>query len=772
MTTLESQKTAQTGAEHSTFDDIVDVRRFYPGGKRQEILDELLATLAGAVPIATLTGDEGSGKTMVCRMVEERVPARYVTVFFSRAVDSFEDIVRTVAGQLEVEPAAPVGDLPGLLQAIAATLQEREARLLLIFDEAECIYLASLERVRKMLDQVNAGGLLLQIVLSGRIGLHKNFKHLALCRFQEVEEKHFVLDSLSFEETFDYLNHAIQHGAQADRHRSITREEAEKIFAGSCGNFRQTKVLAKDSFMAPGADTSFMALLDNVQEVERKKQPRRRLKAAQPKTFRLRKRHLAWGGGVVCAALVAFLLLRPSQNHDLTSVESPRETGNKIVISQAESVDRIAEEEKTVGTTPPAPPQKVQDSEKQPSVAPAETIEPAVAVTEKPVAPAEPVTAESVVPPEKASPAGSENEKAVAPPDTVQSAQQEKVETAQPVATAQPTGTEKEQPVAPVVATTQPVEPEKKTGRDPVASGRETEPEQEKSAAVVETAQPLKPRKEKPAATSTEIAQTVEAGDETPARSGQVAQPAAPEKDEEATKAVETRPAALEQEAEPPAPPPIETIEAREIVKHRDLPVADAVAKTPETVPSIRQEESKIAEIKLNKPAKIKADIAREQPGQLQQPAPVVRKVEAPKVVKEAPAAVVPETPAVKKEAAASQKPEDGNRIYSRRVAAGTPWLLGLKDDRYTVQLMVVTGSEDEKKLKEMLTGESFKGQASKVYILKKESAPDVQYVFFGEYKTMTEARNARNTIPKSLRDYKPYAMSVKGAVKKVQEDE
>ncbi len=107
------------------------------------------------------------------------------------------------------------------------------------FSAEQSIYLATLERVRKMLDQIYASGLLLQIVLSGRSGLHNNFKNLALCNFQEAEEKHFTLESLSKQSTFDYLNHAMQHEGQMDKLHAFPHESAEKIFAGSGGNFRR-----------------------------------------------------------------------------------------------------------------------------------------------------------------------------------------------------------------------------------------------------------------------------------------------------------------------------------------------------------------------------------------------------------------------------------------------------------------------------------------------------------------------------------------------------
>jgi len=90
-----------------------------------------------------------------------------------------------------------------------------------------------------------------------------------------------------------------------------------------------------------------------------------------------------------------------------------------------------------------------------------------------------------------------------------------------------------------------------------------------------------------------------------------------------------------------------------------------------------------------------------------------------------------------------SEKPrrtDSVDKIYTSRVAAGASWLSGLKDDRYTVRLMVITSGDAEKKLKSMLGEKNYREQADKFYILRRESNPGVQYVYYGEYPTMTAA--------------------------------
>ncbi len=704
MKTQDPQVTAQFHAEDSPFEETVVIRLFYPDHNRQEILHEMLRAISRGVSIVTLTGDEGSGKTMMCRMVEQRAPGNFVTVFFPQTVESFEDVVRVIARRLEVEPSMASGDIPRLLQAITAILRKRETRLLIIFDEAERIYLATLERVRKMLDQINASGPLLQIVLSGRSGLHNNFKNLALCNFQEVEEKHLTLEPLSEQETFDYLNHAIRHdGAVEDQH-AFTTESAGKIFAESRGNFRSIKALAKDSMHGQAPDTSFFVLLDTVKDGEEKARPRRRTKSSTPKTFNLEKRKMLIGGGVVCAVILAFLFLRSGHNPDTVSTEPSPETKNTTVISQSDPTEHLPE--KSAELPAEVTPAKITESEPERDV----------------TSPSKKMT-QPILP---------EKEHVAAMVEPVQPDEQ-------PAVTGEPA---------------QIVEPRTEKKAAAVEQVQPAEPVAEKSAALPETGEPADPQEEKIAA-PLETVQSVQSGEENPPPSGEMARPEQVEKEE----IIAREAAAQSAEAAKKEPVPAVVITARKIVKYHDRLDADAITQSPQEPGqrNIEPKENEIEEIKLIKPAKVRSERAREQTMEAATDAPVVLKAEEQKVVKAAPVA--------------GKSNGGGGRLYSRRVAAGTSWLLGLKDDRYTVQLMVVTDGQAEKKLKELLAEESFQGKADKVYILKKESDPDVQYIFYGEYKTMLEARNARNTIPGFLRGLKPYAMSVKGAVRKVQEE-
>lgn len=107
-------------------------------------------------------------------------------------------------------------------------------------------------------------------------------------------------------------------------------------------------------------------------------------------------------------------------------------------------------------------------------------------------------------------------------------------------------------------------------------------------------------------------------------------------------------------------------------------------------------------------------------------------------------------------------------QLYKKRLMAGSSWYNNKKNDKYTVQLMVLTSKTAEGNLKKMLQEDRYRQQAGNFYIFKKLSTSDTIFVFYGEYKTIAQARLAQNSLPQFLRDHKPYAVSIKGAMAKV----
>ncbi len=89
----------------SPFQDRNDLKNLFAGGGRAEVLSELHGSVIAGVPLLIITGEEGSGKTTICRVLEQRLAEECVVINFPETVESFEDVVRIIGHKLGVVTA-------------------------------------------------------------------------------------------------------------------------------------------------------------------------------------------------------------------------------------------------------------------------------------------------------------------------------------------------------------------------------------------------------------------------------------------------------------------------------------------------------------------------------------------------------------------------------------------------------------------------------------------------------------------------------------------
>ena len=252
----------------SPFGEECNTARFFTGGGRGAVLDDIKAALAEPTDVVTLIGEEGSGKTMLCKILLEQLSSTYKIIYLPQIVGSFEAIVRVAAQTCGIEYPAETNraDARRIFLDLTASLRARGQSILIVSDEAENMYLATLERLRKILDDVEETGGGLQLLFAGRKSFQTSLEQLALCDFKEVTEKQFFLSTLDDNETWEYLNFCVQDLRGETAQEVFTREAAGKIASMGRGNLRLINVFAEESLQSSSADTSFLVLLDHVRD--------------------------------------------------------------------------------------------------------------------------------------------------------------------------------------------------------------------------------------------------------------------------------------------------------------------------------------------------------------------------------------------------------------------------------------------------------------------------------------------------------------------------
>ncbi|MBN4048975.1 hypothetical protein JYU00_02330 [bacterium AH-315-N22] len=84
----------KTSKDSTPFQSEWNTAHFFAGGGRGAVLKDLQEALADKTELVTLIGEEGSGKTMLCKMLQEQWDTTHKIISMPSVVESFEDVSR------------------------------------------------------------------------------------------------------------------------------------------------------------------------------------------------------------------------------------------------------------------------------------------------------------------------------------------------------------------------------------------------------------------------------------------------------------------------------------------------------------------------------------------------------------------------------------------------------------------------------------------------------------------------------------------------------
>ena len=181
---------------------------FYGGGNRGPILEALIYAISQGEGIIKVTGEVGSGKTMLCSMMQARLSANVESVYLANPSVSPAEILHAIALELHLAPPRDAGRL-AVMQMLNAHLLERHAagkQVVIFVEESQSMPIATLEEIRLLSNLETAHSKLLQIVLFGQPELEDNLRQPAIRQLRERVTHSFRLSPLTPAEVGDYLD--------------------------------------------------------------------------------------------------------------------------------------------------------------------------------------------------------------------------------------------------------------------------------------------------------------------------------------------------------------------------------------------------------------------------------------------------------------------------------------------------------------------------------------------------------------------------------------
>jgi MSHA biogenesis protein MshM len=227
-----------------------DTSYFFSSPRSQEALNTLLVAARNGEGFIKITGEVGTGKTLLCRKFMATLDDDFVTAYIPNPYLEPRTLMMALADELEIVLEKDV-DQHHLLKSITQRLLELAGegkRVLLCLDEAQAIPVESLEALRLLTNLETEKRKLLQIVLFGQPELDRN---LALDSIRQLAQRitfHYHLGPLSRDDLDYYVAHRLRVAGFTGA-RLFTRGAIAQLFAASGGVPRLVNILAHKALM-------------------------------------------------------------------------------------------------------------------------------------------------------------------------------------------------------------------------------------------------------------------------------------------------------------------------------------------------------------------------------------------------------------------------------------------------------------------------------------------------------------------------------------------
>ncbi|MDO9357835.1 MAG: AAA family ATPase, partial [Polaromonas sp.] len=228
---------------------------FFTGGQRGDILEGLIVAAMHDEGIVSVVGEIGMGKTMLSRMLLERLrPLASDTVYLANPVFDRDEILSAIARDLMPEP--PEGNRAQMLAALERVLIERYSqgrRVVVVIDEAHSMPGTTLEEIRLLSNLETTQNKLLKIVLFGQPELDELLDAPQLRQVKDRISHRFELQPLNADEASAYLRFRL-HKAGWQGGELFDAEAHKLLVQASGGRTRKLNMLADKSLLAAYAE--------------------------------------------------------------------------------------------------------------------------------------------------------------------------------------------------------------------------------------------------------------------------------------------------------------------------------------------------------------------------------------------------------------------------------------------------------------------------------------------------------------------------------------
>lgn len=228
-----------------------DTGYFYAHGNYSEALNTLLVALRAGEGFIKVTGEVGTGKTLLCRKLLNTVEERFVTAYIPNPMLTPYGLQSAVADELGLDITKHYGhhQLLKLINNRLLELSVEGKNVVLCIDEAQAMPVETMEALRLLTNLETEKQKLLQVILFGQPELDENLNEKNVRQLKQRITFSYKLKPIDREGMELYLLHRLS-VAGYKGNRLFEEKALNHLFKASRGIPRLINILAHKSMMS------------------------------------------------------------------------------------------------------------------------------------------------------------------------------------------------------------------------------------------------------------------------------------------------------------------------------------------------------------------------------------------------------------------------------------------------------------------------------------------------------------------------------------------
>lgn len=232
---------------------------FFSGGNRGAVLDALIYAITSGEGIIKVVGEVGSGKTMLCRMLQTLLPEKVESIYLANPSVAPEDVLHAIAFELQLKLPKNADRLQVMqvLQKYLLDRHEQGKQVVIFVEEAQGMPIATLEEIRLLSNLETKHDKLLQIVLFGQPELDINLNQTQIRQLRERITHGFNLGPLEEKDVGEYLIFRLRTAGYFGPHL-FNKASIRRLYKASQGLVRRVNILADKALLAAFAENVYL----------------------------------------------------------------------------------------------------------------------------------------------------------------------------------------------------------------------------------------------------------------------------------------------------------------------------------------------------------------------------------------------------------------------------------------------------------------------------------------------------------------------------------